>query len=68
MKSPLRFLLLLVLSVVACSHQPEPATPSVDMAHESEALMADGSEVTGSYLVVWVRDNGEWKIAADIFN
>ena len=154
MKHPLNLLLLVVLSVVACSHQPDPATVSVDMAHEAEALMAleerwsemydakdldgivtlmaqetvlllpgqpavvgiasvrqateqlmadeansgasvswkptsvviapsgdmafdygtsttvlaDGSEVTGSYLVVWVRENGEWKIAADIFN
>jgi hypothetical protein len=30
--------------------------------------MADGTETTGQYLVVWVKENGEWRVAADMFN
>lgn len=28
----------------------------------------DGSDDRGKYLVVWVKEDGEWRIAADIFN
>lgn len=45
--------------------------PSGEMAYDygtSVSVLADGTEATGSYLVVWVRENGEWKIAMDIFN
>jgi hypothetical protein len=29
---------------------------------------ADGSVLEGQYLVVWIREGGEWKVAADMFN
>jgi len=45
--------------------------PSGDMAYDygtATTKLADGSTVKGYYLVVWVKENGEWKIAADMFN
>lgn len=45
--------------------------PSGDMAYDygtSTTKLADGSIVKGHYLVVWVKEQGEWKVAADIFN
>lgn len=45
--------------------------PSGDMAYDygvAKTVNADGSVVEGSYLVVWVREDGAWKIAADMFN
>ncbi|MEH6516719.1 MAG: DUF4440 domain-containing protein [Halioglobus sp.] len=45
--------------------------PSGDMAYDyGRALTksADGPVIEGYYLVVWVKENGEWKVAADIFN
>lgn len=44
---------------------------SGDMAFDygtATTKMADGTEVQGYYLVVWVKENGAWKIAADMFN
>jgi hypothetical protein len=31
-------------------------------------VLADGSVIMGSYLVVWIKENNEWIVAADIFN
>ena len=45
--------------------------PSGDMAYDygtATTKLADGSTAKGYYLVVWVKENGEWKIAADMFN
>lgn len=45
--------------------------PSGDMAYDygtASTKSADGSIVEGHYLVVWVKENGEWKVAADMFN
>jgi len=45
--------------------------PGGDMAYDygtATTRLADGSVVTGNYLVVWVKENGQWKIAADMFN
>ena len=45
--------------------------PGGDMAYDygtATTRRADGSVVTGNYLVVWVREGGEWKVAADMFN
>ncbi len=45
--------------------------PSGDMAYDYGTVTtkrADGSIVKGHYLVVWVKEDGQWKIAADIFN
>lgn len=45
--------------------------PSGDMAYDygtAVTTLADGNTVEGNYLVVWVRDDGEWKVAADMFN
>lgn len=42
-----------------------------DMAYDygrSTSQLADGTVIMGSYLVVWTKENGEWKVAADIFN
>lgn len=33
-----------------------------------EMGLPDGSEDRGKYVVVWVMEDGEWRIAADIFN
>lgn len=45
--------------------------PSGDMAYDygtATTILADGSVVEGYYLVVWIREDGTWKIAADMFN
>ena len=45
--------------------------PSGDMAYDygtATTKRADGTSVEGYYLVVWVRENGNWKVAADMFN
>jgi ketosteroid isomerase-like protein len=42
-----------------------------DMAYDygkATTRRGDGSVVEGYYLVVWVKENGEWKVAADMFN
>lgn len=44
---------------------------SGDMAYDygtATTKLADGSTVVGRYLVVWVKEDGEWKVAADMFN
>ncbi|MGS2719524.1 YybH family protein [Paraglaciecola aestuariivivens] len=44
---------------------------SGDMAYDygtSITTLADGSTVKGSYLVVWIKEDGQWKVAADMFN
>ncbi|MFT4808968.1 MAG: ketosteroid isomerase-like protein [Paraglaciecola sp.] len=44
---------------------------SGDMAYDYGAattILADGSTLQGYYLVVWVKENGQWKVAADMFN
>lgn len=33
-----------------------------------EMTLPDGTEDRGKYVVVWVKEAGEWKVAADIFN
>lgn len=45
--------------------------PSGDMAYDYGTAITtqpDGTTVQGHYLVVWVKEDGEWKVAADIFN
>ena len=45
--------------------------PSGDMAYDygtATTILADGSVVEGYYLVVWIREDDTWKIAADMFN
>lgn len=45
--------------------------PSGDMAFDygtSTTRLPDGTTVPGAYLVVWVKEGDEWKVAADIFN
>lgn len=45
--------------------------PSGDMAFDygtSTTRLPDGTTVPGAYLVVWVKVDGEWKVAAEIFN
>ncbi len=42
-----------------------------DLAYEVgtyTVTAADGSKDTGKFVVVWKRQNGAWKIAADIWN
>ncbi len=42
-----------------------------DMAYDygtATTIRPDGTTVEGYYLVVWVKENDEWKIAADMFN
>lgn len=42
-----------------------------DMAYDygtASTKLADGSSVQGHYLVVWVKEDGKWKVAADMFN
>lgn len=53
----------------------EPAEAHVsgsgDMAYDVgtyEMTLPDGSTDSGKYLVVWVKEGGEWKIAADMFS
>ena len=44
---------------------------SGDMAYDygtAITKLPDGSEVEGYYLVVWVKEGGQWKVAADMFN
>lgn len=44
---------------------------SGDMAYDygtATTKRSDGSSVEGHYLVVWVKEDGEWKVAADMFN
>lgn len=44
---------------------------SGDMAYDygtAQTTLADGSVVEGYYLVVWVKEDGRWKVAADMFN
>lgn len=44
---------------------------SGDMAYDVgtyEMTLPDGSTDSGKYLVVWVKEGGEWKIAADMFS
>jgi len=58
---------------MSVSWEPDAAfiSSSGDMAYDygrSKTTLADGSVVEGSYLVVWTKENGEWKVAADIFN
>lgn len=33
-----------------------------------EMTLPDGGEDRGKYVVVWTQEDGEWRIAADIFN
>lgn len=45
--------------------------PSGDMAYDygtAKTKSPDGSIVEGYYLVVWVKERGGWRIAADMFN
>jgi ketosteroid isomerase-like protein len=45
--------------------------PGGDMAYDygsATTKLADGSVVEGQYLVVWIREDGQWKVAADMFN
>lgn len=45
--------------------------PSGEMAWDygtTRVELADGTVTDGNYLVVWTREGGEWKVAADIFN
>lgn len=45
--------------------------PGGDMAYDygtATTKLADGSVVAGQYLVVWIKEDGEWKVAADMFN
>lgn len=42
-----------------------------DMAYvlgSYDLTLPDGGEDRGKYLVVWVKEDGEWRIAADMFN
>lgn len=44
---------------------------SGDMAYDygtATTRLTDGSSVEGYYLVVWIKENGEWNVAADMFN
>ena len=44
---------------------------SGDMAFDygtATTTRSDGSSITGYYLVVWIKEDGEWKVAADMFN
>lgn len=55
------------------SWEPQAAfiSSSGDMAYDygrATTTLADGTVVEGSYLVVWTKEDGEWKAAADIFN
>lgn len=45
--------------------------PSGDMAYDrgkSSVALPDGSILEGNYMVVWVREGGEWKVAVDMVN
>ena len=46
-------------------------SPGGDMAYDygtTVTKLADGSTVESYYLVVWVKENDEWKVAAEMFN
>lgn len=58
---------------MSVSWEPQAAfvSASGDMAYDygqATTRLADGTVVEGSYLVVWTKENGEWRVAADIFN
>jgi ketosteroid isomerase-like protein len=56
---------------VAWQSQNAVISSSGDMAFDygrATSTLADGSVIEGSYLVVWINEDGEWKAAADIFN
>lgn len=58
---------------MSVSWEPRAAfvSSSGDMAYDygrARTTMADGTVVEGSYLVVWTKEDGAWKVAADIFN
>jgi len=58
---------------VSVSWKSEAAfiSSSGDIAYDygrATTELADGTVMMGSYLVVWTKENGEWKVAADIFN
>lgn len=45
--------------------------PSGDMAYDygtATTVLADGTVIEGYYMVVWVKEDGRWKVAADMFN
>ena len=45
--------------------------PSGDMAYDygtATTKLANASIVKGKYLVVWVKEHDQWKIAAEMFN
>jgi len=45
--------------------------PGGDMAYDygtATTKLSDGSVIAGQYLVVWIREDGKWKVAADMFN
>lgn len=53
----------------------EPTTarvsPDGNMAYDygtASMTLPDGTVQSMKYLVVWVREDGEWKVAADMFN
>ncbi len=57
--------------LVAWQSQNAVISSSGDMAFnygQATSTLADGSVIEGSYLVVWIKQDGEWKAAADIFN
>ncbi len=42
-----------------------------DMAYDvgaASTTLPDGRTMAGKYLVVWVRQNGQWKVAVDMFS
>jgi uncharacterized protein (TIGR02246 family) len=46
-------------------------SPDGNMAYDygtSSMTLPDGTVQNGKYLVVWVKVDGEWKVAADMFN
>ena len=58
---------------VMVAWEPEDAflSASGDMAWDygrATTTLADGSVIEGSYLVVWRKERGVWKVVADIFN
>jgi uncharacterized protein (TIGR02246 family) len=57
---------------VLVAWEPEDAfvSESGDMAYDygrSTATLSDGSVIEGTYLVVWRKERGVWKVVADIF-
>lgn len=58
---------------LSLSWQPDGARVSdgADMAYSWGSYtmrLPDGAEDRGKYLAVWVREAGDWKVAADMFN